>query len=107
MYHLGIGVARAVSVGNGTVLNSSDFLEAMVEDDRIDIIVMYLESVANGRRLLKVVKQANLKKPIIIWKGGESEAGAATAASHTGAMSGEKRLWKLSIDRQVSLRCAP
>jgi acyl-CoA synthetase (NDP forming) len=94
MYHLGIGVARAVSVGNGTVLNSSDFLEAMVEDDRIDIIVMYLESVANGRRLLKVVKQANLKKPIIIWKGGESEAGAATAASHTGAMSGEKRLWE-------------
>ncbi len=94
MYYLGIGVARAVSVGNGTVLNPTDFLEAMVEDDRIDVIAMYLESVADGHRLLKVVKQANLRKPIIIWKGGESEAGAATAASHTGAMSGEKRLWE-------------
>jgi acyl-CoA synthetase (NDP forming) len=94
MYHLGIGVARAVSVGNGTVLNPTDFLEAMVEDDSIDIIAMYLESVADGRRLLKIVKQANLRKPIIIWRGGESSAGAATAASHTGAMSGEKRLWE-------------
>lgn len=94
MYHLGIGVAWAVSAGNGTVLNPTDFLEAMVADDRIDVIAMYLESVADGRRLLKVVKQANLRKPVIIWKGGESEAGAATAASHTGAMSGEKRLWE-------------
>ena len=94
MYHLGIGVDRAVSVGNGTVLNPTDFLAAMVEDDGIDVIAMYLESVANGRRLLKIVKQANLRKPIIIWKGGESSAGAATAASHTGAMSGEKRLWE-------------
>ena len=94
MFHLGIGVARAVSVGNGTVLNPTDFLEAMIEDDGIDIIAMYLEGVADGRRLLEIVNQANLNKPIIIWKGGESEAGAATAASHTGAMSGEKRLWE-------------
>ena len=94
MYHLGIGVAWAVSAGNGTVLNPTDFLEAMVADDRIDVIAMYLESVADGRRLLNIVRQANLRKPIIIWKGGESAAGAATAASHTGAMSGEKRLWE-------------
>ena len=94
MYHLGIGVSKAVSAGNGTVLNPTDFLEAMVEDDGIDVIAMYLESVADGRRLLEIVKEANQRKPIIIWKGGESEAGAATAASHTGAMSGEKRLWE-------------
>ena len=55
---------------------------------------MYLERVTDGRRLLEIVKKTNLEKPIIIWKGGESEAGAATAASHTGAMSGEKRLWE-------------
>ena len=94
MYHLGIGVAWAVSAGNGTVLTPTDYLEAMAEDDGVDVIAMYLESVTDGRRLLKIVKAANLKKPIIIWKGGESEAGAATAASHTGAMSGEKRMWE-------------
>ena len=81
MYHLGIGVSKAVSAGNGTVLNPTDFLEAMVEDDGIDVIAMYLESVADGRRLLEIVKEANQRKPIIIWKGGESEAGAATSAA--------------------------
>jgi acyl-CoA synthetase (NDP forming) len=94
MYHLGIGVAWAVSAGNGTVLTPTDYLEAMVEDDSVDAIAMYLESVSDGRRFLKITQKANLKKPIIIWKGGESEAGAATAASHTGAMSGEKRMWE-------------
>jgi acyl-CoA synthetase (NDP forming) len=94
MYHLGIGVAWAVSAGNGTVLAPTDYLEAMAEDDSVDVIAMYLESVTDGRRLLKIAQEANLKKPIIIWKGGESEAGAATAASHTGAMSGERRLWE-------------
>jgi acyl-CoA synthetase (NDP forming) len=94
MYHLGIGVAWAVSAGNGTVLTPTDYLEAMAEDDRVDVIAMYLESVTDGRKLLDIVKQANQRKPIIIWKGGESEAGAATAASHTGAMAGEKHMWE-------------
>ena len=94
MYHLGIGVAWAVSAGNGTVLTPADYLAAMAEDDSVDVIAMYLESVTDGRRFLKIVKEANLKKPIIIWKGGQSEAGAVTAASHTGAMSGKKRMWE-------------
>jgi acyl-CoA synthetase (NDP forming) len=94
MYHLGIGVAWAVSAGNATVLTPTDYLKAMAEDESVDVVAMYLESVADGRRLLEIVKEANLRKPIIIWKGGESEAGAATAASHTGAMSGEKRMWQ-------------
>lgn len=94
MYHLGIGVAWAVSGGNGTVLTPTDYLEAMAEDDDVDVIAMYLESVTDGRQLLKIVREANLKKPVIIWKGGESDAGAATAASHTGAMSGQKRMWE-------------
>jgi acyl-CoA synthetase (NDP forming) len=102
MYHLGVGVAWAVSAGNGTVLTPTDYLEAMAEDGRVDVIAMYLESVSDGRRLLKIVREANLKKPIIVWKGGESEAGAVTAASHTGAMSGEKRVWE-SFYRQTGV----
>jgi acyl-CoA synthetase (NDP forming) len=90
---LGIGVAKAVSFGNATVLDSPDFLEAMAVDDNISVIAMYLESVKDIRRLLRIAAKVTAKKPIILWKGGESEAGAATAASHTGAMAGERKLW--------------
>jgi acyl-CoA synthetase (NDP forming) len=91
---LGIGVEKAVSFGNAAVLDSTDFLEVMAEDEKIRIIAMYLESVKNARRFLEVAREVSKKKPIILWKGGESEAGAATAASHTGGMSGAQKLWE-------------
>jgi acyl-CoA synthetase (NDP forming) len=91
---LGIGVSKAVSFGNGTVLDSCDYLEYMAEEKEIRGIAMYLESVHDGRRFLRLAREVGKEKPIVIWKGGESEAGAATAASHTGAMSGEERVWE-------------
>ena len=91
---LGIGTNKAVSFGNGAVLDSSDYLEFMAEDKDIQVIAMYLESVQDGRKIFRLAREVARKKPIILWKGGESEAGAATAASHTGAMSGENRVWE-------------
>ena len=91
---LGIGVDKAVSFGNAAVLDSTDFLEIMADDENIHVIAMYLESVKDARKLLQIAKAANQKKPVILWKGGESRAGAATAASHTGAMAGSQKLWQ-------------
>jgi acetate---CoA ligase (ADP-forming) subunit alpha len=91
---LGIGVDKAVSFGNAAVLDSTDFLEVMAEDENIRVIAMYLESVKDARRLLKITKKAGRKKPIILWKGGESTAGAVTATSHTGGLSGTLKLWE-------------
>ena len=91
---LGIGTEKAVSLGNAAVLDECDFLELMAADPKIEVIAMYLESVQDGRRFLQLAKQVNRTKPIVIWKGGETEAGAATAASHTGAMSSEWRIWE-------------
>jgi len=91
---LGIGVDKAVSFGNAAVLDSTDFLEIMAEDKDIRVIAMYLESVKDARKLLRIAKAANQKKPVILWKGGESRAGAATAASHTGALAGSQNLWQ-------------
>jgi len=103
-YSLGLGVAKAVSFGNAAVLDSTDYLEAMAADETIQIIAMYLESIKDGRRFLKIAEEVNRKKPIVLWKGGESETGAATAASHTGAMSGEQRLWQ-AFYRQSGVIC--
>jgi len=91
---LGIGTDKAVSIGNATVLDESDFLEFMAADPKIRVIAMYLESVRDGRRFFRLAREVNKSKPIIIWKGGATEAGAATAASHTGAMSSEWRIWE-------------
>lgn len=101
---LGIGVGKAVSIGNGAVLEAVDFLRYMGEDDGIRVIAMYLESVRDGGAFLRVAKEINRKKPVILWKGGQSEAGARTAASHTGALAGGAAAWN-AFFRQTGVTC--
>jgi acyl-CoA synthetase (NDP forming) len=96
---LGLGVEKAVSVGNGFLLNPLDFLEAFGKDPDIRVIGMYLESVADGRRLLELAGRIGRDKPIVLIKGGETEAGARTAASHTGAMAGSHAIWEAVIQQ--------
>jgi len=91
---LGIGVEKAVSIGNAAVLSNPDYLEFMAEDERIRVIAMYIESVGDGKNFLTLARDVNRKKPVIIWKGGESDVGALTVSSHTGAMAGEQKIWK-------------
>jgi acyl-CoA synthetase (NDP forming) len=93
LYSLGIGTEKAVSMGNAAVLDGPDYLEFMAEDDRIQTIAMYLEGVGDGRRLLHLAREVCKQKPIVIWKGGESDVGARTVASHTGSLAGERRFW--------------
>ena len=69
----------------------------MAQDEGIRIIAMYLESVRDGKRLFHLVREVNRQKPIIVLKGGETQAGASTVASHTGTMAGEQRLWEAFI----------
>lgn len=94
LYFLGMGVEKAVSMGNATVLDSGEYLEFMAKDERIRVIAMYLEGVKEGRGLLRLAREVSKEKPIVIWKGGESEAGTRTIVSHTGSLAGERILWE-------------
>ncbi len=91
---LGLGIAKAVSMGNATVLGAMEYLEFMARDEEIRTIGMYLESVPDPRAFMHLAREVNKKKPLVIWKGGESEVGASTAVSHTGGMAGASHLWE-------------
>ena len=91
---LGVGVGKAVSIGNAAVLDSPDFLEFMAEDEAVHIIALYLENIRDGNRLFNLARKTAPRKPIILLKGGESARGAATVASHTGRMAGDSKIWQ-------------
>jgi acyl-CoA synthetase (NDP forming) len=93
-YSLGIGTDKAVSVGNEAVLSCLDFLEFMGGDENIRVIALYIENMRDGRRFLKLAQEIGKRKPIIVWKGGKTEVGARTAASHTGGMAGQQMIWE-------------
>jgi acyl-CoA synthetase (NDP forming) len=89
----GIDISKSVSFGNGTVLDSAEYLDYFGRDDSIKVIGMYLEGVRDGRRLLKVLREVSSKKPVIVWKGGRTEGGSRAVASHTGSLAVSHDIW--------------
>ena len=98
----GIHFSKAASCGNESDLTATDFLEYLGEDPETDLIVAYIEGQRDGRRFYDVCREASKKKPIILWKGGMTEAGAQAAVSHTGAMAGSGATWK-GVIRQAGI----
>jgi len=83
-----IGLSGMFSLGNKSDLDESDLLEYLISDENTRIIMMYVEGVKNGSRLVELLTKATTKKPVIVIKAGRSKRGAMAAASHTGALAG-------------------
>lgn len=89
----GLYVSRCASFGNAVVLDVSDYLEYLMLDDETEIVGMYVEGVKNGRRFFEVLREACKRKPVIVWKGGQTEAGARATMSHTGSLAAPQAVW--------------
>jgi acyl-CoA synthetase (NDP forming) len=98
----GVGVSLFAGSGNEAILTCSDYLEYVAEDPETRIVILYLESMREGRRFFERAKRLNRIKPIIILKGGRTEAGRVASASHTGSMSGEVTVFRAAC-RQAGL----
>jgi acetate---CoA ligase (ADP-forming) subunit alpha len=85
---------KVVSCGNEADLKSEDFLEYFGEDKETRIIAGYLEGIKDGRKLFELAKNISKEKPIIIWKGGQTDIGAKAALAHTGSLAGSKQVWE-------------
>jgi acyl-CoA synthetase (NDP forming) len=71
------------------MLSCVDYMEYLERDPHTRIIIVYLETLRHGRAFMETAKRVNKKKPVIVLKGGRTEAGRTASASHTGAMGGE------------------
>ncbi len=83
-----VGLANIISVGNKADIDEVDLLEYLTTDENTRAILMYLEGVKGGHKLINTLKAAALKKPVVVIKSGRSARGAAAAASHTGSLAG-------------------
>jgi acetyltransferase len=63
-------------------------------DDETEIIGMYMEGIRDGRRFFETLKAACAKKPVVVWKGGQTEAGARATMSHTNSLAGPRAVWE-------------
>ena len=83
-----LGFSVVVSMGNKTVHDECEFLEACEADPATTVIGMYLESINDGHRFRAVAARVAARKPIVLLKSGTSAHGRKAVSSHTGALAG-------------------
>jgi len=98
----GIRFSKVVSYGNACDLNETDFLEYLAHDPDTEVIAAYIEGVKNGPGFVRALREATKRKPVVILKGGRTEAGTRAAASHTGALTGAVEVWD-ALCRQMGV----
>ena len=89
----GVGISRAVSAGNAAAVTAPDYLDWYADDPATAVSVAYLEGIVDGRALLDRFKAIAERKPLVVVKGGASESGARAAASHTGALAADDKVF--------------
>jgi len=89
----GVAFSGLITVGNCADVTPSDLLEFYLADETTRVIGMYIETAKDGRRLFEILRDARAAKPVVILKGGRTTQGVAAAASHTGSLAGDDRVW--------------
>ena len=92
-----IGFSKFISVGNKADVTELDLLRYLAEDDSTDVILMYLETLVDGRAFIELAREITgeivHRKPILAIKSGRTTQGAAAARSHTGALAGSDAVY--------------
>jgi len=83
----GLRFSKVVSYGNALDVNESELLEYFARDPETEIIAAYIEGVKDGRRFTRVMEETAAQKPVIIYKGGRTEAGQRAAYGHTASLT--------------------
>ncbi len=86
------GVARVIGLGNKIDVEESEALDYLAKDPETHAIIMYLESIKRPERFLEIAREVTRHKPVVMMKGGITEAGKKAAVAHTAAMASEDRL---------------
>ncbi len=86
------GCSFALSLGNEAGVDVTDALEYAARDPHTKVIGLYLESIRDGRALFTACKKISKRKPIILLKGGMSDAGQRASLSHTAALATDGNL---------------
>ena len=101
-----IGMSKFASIGNSADVGFVEILNYFKEDSKSSVIAAYVEGVDEGRALFESLHDTAKVKPVVILKGGRSEAGGRAAQSHTGSLAGSTKVFDGMI-RQAGCVTAP
>lgn len=96
----GLRLGSMITVGNQANLGSEDAVAALLDDDRITAIGLFLEAVRDPQLFATVAERAAERGvPLVALQTGRSAAGAQIATSHTGSMAGRAAAYDALFER--------
>lgn len=101
----GFGLSKFLSYGNAAHVDEVDILEYLANDKETEVVIIYLEGAKRGREFFEIGKKISKIKPVVIIKGGTTQAGAAAAHSHTASLAGSSAAYE-AVFRQCGFSIA-
>ena len=102
------GFSKFISIGNKADVDELDLLRYLHQDLDTEVILIYLEELRRGPEFIEMVKEITCgdfrPKPVLVIKSGRTTAGAAAAASHTGALAGTEAVYDAIFTQAGILR---
>jgi len=99
-----IGFSKFVSLGNKSDISENDLISELENEEDTKVITAYLEGVKDGREFIKISSRVSRKKPIIVIKSGNTDAGARAVSSHTGTLAGSARAYESAFKQSGIVR---
>lgn len=103
-----IGFSKFISMGNKAGVNENDLLRYLKDDPKTDVILMYLEDLADGREFMRIAQEITdhpkNPKPVLALKAGRTVIGAKAVSSHTGSLAGSDRVYDAIFEQSGVMR---
>jgi acetyltransferase len=100
----GIGFSSVVSLGGSSDIDFGEVIDYLAADEKTEHILLYMEGVRDGRRLVSGLRAAARSKPVILMKVGRHPTGSRAAVSHTGAIVGRDDIFDAVVRRTGVVR---
>lgn len=100
-----VNFTHVIATGNQAVIGAGDYIEALLLDDRVRVIGMYIEGLDDVATFSEAARKAALKGvPLVVLKVGKTEASARQTSSHTSSLAGSDALYDALFKRLGVIR---
>ncbi|MHA1608614.1 MAG: acetate--CoA ligase family protein [Candidatus Njordarchaeales archaeon] len=99
-----LGISKFVSYGNKMDVDEADLLMYLKDEPHTDVVGIYLEGLGDGRKFFRAAKEFTRRKPLVVLRGGWTEAARKAALSHTGFLGGKGRVYEAAFKQAGIIR---
>jgi len=99
-----IGFSYFVALGSDIDIDFADLIDFFGVDPSTRAIVIYMQSIKNGRKFMTSARSFAFSKPIVVVKSGKFVESLEIALTHSGLLAGEDKVYDSAFKRAGAVR---